>query len=65
MEKDCIQLLKEHMMNLASDEQKDELVNIFEKDIKFPESKCIDIDEEGDYFILDDLIDDEMLSILK
>lgn len=59
MAKDCTDILKENMMKLvSSSDQRDELQEIFSKEIEIPPTNEFDISKADDDFItLEDLID--------
>lgn len=58
---DCIQILKDNLMAISDSSQREELQEIFAKEIEIPVSGCYDVDsdEDNDYYLIDDYITDE------
>lgn len=75
MAKDCIDILKNKMLELSNEEEKQELQEIFSREIEIPQSKCFDIENDTtkyeedlndsfncgpiDSFLIDDYLTDE------
>ena len=60
MEKNCTDILKDNLMEIANAEQKEELQELFSKEIEIPPSGCFDVDSDPDYITLDTLFNDYM-----
>lgn len=59
MNKDCLDILKENLYTIASSDQKADMEQIFDREIEVPISGCFDIEEDEDYYCIEDYITEE------
>ena len=64
MSKDCISVLKNNLLELADSDERDELQEIFSREIEIPQSNCFNVDEDPYSYRIDDYMTEETRKIL-